>query len=87
MPNASNPQRAPAVYVLPEKAHLELVEMREHLRLMARLAEPGTAASDHHNVLRAHAMAWWFKRVGRDIGRVLDATYWSAEVQALNPRA
>lgn len=67
-------KRAPALYTLPEKAHLELVEMEAHLRLMARLAEPGTAASDAANRLHPHAMAWWFKRFRRDVRRVLDAT-------------
>ena len=81
MHDASHPRRSPAVYVLPEKAHLELVEIRAHLRLMARLSEPGTAASDHDTLLHPHALAWWFKRFERDIGRVLKATHWSAEVQ------
>jgi hypothetical protein len=85
MHNASNPQRPPAVYVLPEKAHLELVELREHLRLMGRLAEPGTAASDHDNLLQPHALAWWFKRLRRDVDRILKSTYWSAELQDRAP--
>jgi hypothetical protein len=86
MHNASNPQRLPAVYVLPEKAHLELVEMRAHLRLMSRLAEPGTVASDHDNLLQPDAMAWWFKRLNRDIDRILKSTYWSEELQERETR-
>ena len=45
MHDATRPQRPPAVFVLPEKSHLELVELREYMRVMGRLAEPGTAAS------------------------------------------
>ncbi|MGO4550084.1 XAC0095 family protein [Lysobacter sp. 2RAF19] len=75
-------KRPPAVYALPEKAHLELVELREHMRVMGRLAEPGTeASSGYDKLLRSHSFAWIFKRIGRDITRVLDSTYWSAEVQ------
>ena len=81
MSDNSNPRRPPAVYALPERAHLELVELREHMRLMGRLAEPVTAASDHDHTLHPHALAWMCKRIGRDIGRVLKATYWSADVQ------
>jgi hypothetical protein len=76
-------KQAPAVYALPEKAHLELVEMHEHLGLLVRLAEPGTAASNCDTVLHPHAMSWWFKRFRRDIARVLKATHYSPE---LNPR-
>ena len=64
-------QHAPVMYALPEKAHLELVEMHEHLGLLERLAEPGTAASNCNTVLHPHAMSWWFKRLRRDIARVL----------------
>ena len=82
MRNASSEQRpAPVVYALPEKAHLELVEIHEHLRLLARLTEPGTAASDHDNLLRPTAMAWWFKRLRRDVRRILNSTHFSSELQ------
>ena len=65
--------QTPVMYALPEKAHLELVEMHEHLGLLVRLAEPGTAASNCNTVLHPHAMSWWFKRLRRDIARVLKA--------------
>ena len=79
-------KQAPAQYVLPEKAHLELVEMHEHLRLLERLAEPGTAASLWNTVLHPHAMAWWFKRLRRDVARVLRATQYSAELNSRETR-
>ena len=83
MKNDSIPrQHAPAMYALPEKAHLELVEMHEHLRLLERLAEPGTAASNCDNVLHPHAMSWWFKRLRRDVARVLKATHFSPELNS-----
>jgi hypothetical protein len=81
MQHALSEQRPPAVYVLPEKAHLELVEMLEHLRLLSKLLEPGTNASAHDAVLKPHALAWWVKRLRRDVRRVLDATYFSSELQ------
>ena len=86
MHDATRPQRPPAVYVLPEKSHLELVELRDHMRLMGRLAEPGTSASADANAVRPHALAWVFKRIGRDVERILKSTYWSAEVQDRAPR-
>ena len=75
-------QKAPAMYALPEKAHLELVEMHEHLRLLERLAEPGTAASLWNTALHPHAMAWWFKRLRRDVARVLKSTHCSPELNS-----
>ncbi|MUV14123.1 XAC0095 family protein [Noviluteimonas gilva] len=82
MQDAARPQRPLAVYVLPERSHLELVELREYMRVMGRLAEPGTsAASGYDKSLRPHSFAWVFKRVERSIGRVLKTVYWSAEIQ------
>src|SRR4249919_2292070 len=77
-------ERAPAVYALPEHAHVELVQLREHLRLMVQLTDVGTRASAHDARLRPDAMAWWFLRLSRDISAIVDATYWSdALAQAL----
>ena len=81
MHDESTKQRsAPAVLVLPEKSHFELVELRDHMRLLGRLAEPGPASIDDDKRLRPHAFAWVFKRIGRDIERVIKSTYWSADV-------
>lgn len=70
--------QSPTVLVLPESAHLDLVQMRDHLRLLAKLTDTGTAASDHDKLFRADALAWWFTRLARDLGEIVDATYWSA---------
>ena len=74
MPRA---HETPTVFVIPDHAHLELVQIRDHLRLLTRLTEPGTAASDHDMQLRPHAMSWWFSRLSRDIDHILEETYWS----------
>ena len=68
---------APTVYVLPEQAHLALVQMRDHLRLLARLTDTGTEASRHDAVLRPDAMAWCFSRLARDLDDIVGVTYWS----------
>jgi len=71
---------APTVFALPEHAHLELIQIRDHLRLLTLLSETGTNASRHDALLQPHALAWWFSRLSRDIDAIVDATYWSAEV-------
>jgi hypothetical protein len=70
---------APTVYVIPDHAHLALVQIRDHLRLLTRLTETGTEASAHDAHLRPDAMAWWFSRLSRDIDGILEETYWSAD--------
>jgi hypothetical protein len=77
---------APTVLVLPESAHLDLIQIRDHLRLLARLTDTGTAASEHDNLLRPDSLAWWFSRLARDLEEIVDATYWSADVAASTPR-
>ena len=77
--------RAPAVYALPEHAHVELVQLREHLRLMVHLTDVGTLASAHDARLRPDALAWWFQRLARDISAIVEATYWSATVAEAPP--
>ena len=72
--------QSPTVLVLPESAHLDLVQMRDHLRLLAKLTDTGTAASDHDKLFRADSLAWWFTRLALDLGEILDATYWSGDV-------
>ncbi len=83
-PGAPN-ERAPTVYALPEHAHVELVQLREHLRLMAQLTDVGTVASAYDARLRPDALAWWFLRLSRDIGAIVESTYWSEAVAAAAP--
>ena len=73
---------APKLYALPEYAYAELIQLREHLRLMAQLTNPGAAPSALDAELRPEAFAWWFSRLSRDISGVVDATYWYNEVAA-----
>ena len=73
-------QPAPTVFAIPEHAHLELIQIRDHLRLLTLLSETGTNASRHDALLHPHALAWWFSRLSRDIDAIVEATYWSAEV-------
>ena len=71
--------QSPTVLVLPESAHLDLIQMRDHLRLLAKLTDTGTAASDHDKLFRADSLAWWFSRLARDLSEIVDATYWSGD--------
>ncbi|MGO4550587.1 XAC0095 family protein [Lysobacter sp. 2RAF19] len=50
-------------------------ELRDHLRLMGQLSESGTAASFDSSMVRPHALAWMFKRVKRDVERILKSTH------------
>ena len=79
------PHPAPTVYALPEHAHVELIQLRDHLRLMAQLTEVGSNASRHDARLRPDALAWWFSRLSRDIDAVVNATYWVKEVAESDP--
>ena len=76
------PQRAPTVYALPEAAHVELVQLRDHLRLMAQLTAVGSHASSHDARLRPDALAWWFSRLQKDIDAIVAASSFSTEVAA-----
>ena len=69
---------APTVYVITEQAHLELIQLRDHLRLMAKLTQPGSNASRHDVLLHPHALAWWFSRMSKDVDDIVDAAFWSA---------
>ena len=68
---------ASAGFVIPEDAHVELIQLHQHLRLQAWLADIGGPASREDAHLRPDALAWWFTRVCRDIERIVEATYWS----------
>ncbi|MUV15503.1 XAC0095 family protein [Noviluteimonas gilva] len=73
---------APIVYTLPEYAHVELIQLRDHLRLMAQLTECGGNASRLDARLRPDALAWWFSRLSRDVGWIVAATTNMAEAAA-----
>ena len=42
--------RDPAVFVIPAEAHLELIKVRDHLRLMTRFVEPGSVAMHERHI-------------------------------------
>ena len=69
---------APREYILPETAHLELIQLRDHLKLLVQLTDTGGNASRHDTLLRPDALAWWFSRLARDIDGIVDATSCSA---------
>ena len=69
---------APSVFVLPDEAHLELIKVRDHLRLMTRFVEPGSVALDDC-VLHPHALSFWFTTLWRTLDECLRATYWSGD--------
>jgi hypothetical protein len=70
---------APNVFAIPEHAHVELIQMRDHLRLLAFLSASGSTASRHDATLQPDALAWWFSRLSRDIDEIVEATYWPAD--------
>jgi hypothetical protein len=63
-------------YVLPEDAHLALVQARDHLRLLARLTEPRIAADDDELPLSPLALAHCFDRLARDLDDIVNAARW-----------
>ena len=73
----ARPTTTPAAWLLPEPAHLSLIQMRDHLRLLARLTDTGAAASDAAAKVTSEAMAWCFSRLARDLDDVIDAAHWS----------
>jgi len=74
------PQRPSTVYAIPEAAHTNLVQLRDHLHLMAKLTAVGTNASRHDAKLRPDALAWWFSRLHKEIDAVLAVTCFSSKL-------
>ena len=73
--------KAPFPELLARDAVL-LDEVSDHLRLLAKLTDTGTAASDYDNLFRPDSLAWWFSRLARDLEAVVDAAYWSEPAAA-----
>ena len=63
-------------YVLPEDAHLALVQTCDQLRLLARLTEPGHAADDDELSLSPLALAHCFDRLASELDGIVDAAQW-----------
>ena len=80
MGNSSTPHDGtPTVFCIPEEAHFEMVKMRDFMRVMSRLVQPGTAAGDYDFVLRPYALSWLITQLWTELDRVIEATYWSAD--------
>ena len=66
---------APRTYALNEQAHACLVEVRNHLRLLAILTAPDEASSDQDATYHAEALSSFFARLARDVEAVFQATH------------
>lgn len=64
-------------YLLPEDAHLALLLTRDHLRLLALLADP-SALAEPDLMLSRGALAECFWRLAGDLDKVADAAVWPA---------
>lgn len=60
--------------IIPPAAHLCLIQMRDHLRLLASLTDHGTVASDLAHSVRPDAMAWCFSSLARDLDAIIVAS-------------
>lgn len=72
--------QTPTVLVVAESAQLTLIQMRDHMRLLARLTETGTVASAYDNLLRPDSLAWWFSRLARDLEEIVEEIHYDHEV-------
>ena len=70
---------AATMFSMPEDAHVCLVEMRNHLRLLAMLTDPDGNTGRPEATFQAHALAWCFSRLERDVDAVVQATTVSSD--------
>ncbi|MBF6025388.1 XAC0095 family protein [Lysobacter niastensis] len=63
-------------YLLTENAHLELLQVRDQLRLLARLTEPVASGDAAELALSPLALAHCFERLAIDLDGVIDAARW-----------
>ncbi|WP_425489309.1 XAC0095 family protein [Noviluteimonas gilva] len=80
------PQK-PTVLVVAESSQLTLIQMRDHMRLLSRLTETGTAASSYDNLFRPDALAWWFSRLARDLEELLKGIRYDHELASRHAAA
>ena len=84
MHKSPHPQfQSTAHYIIPEPSHIVLVQMRDHLRLMAHLVSDTITASGT-NPLTPEALAWCFSHMAHDLDDIVGTTDWMAppDVQA-----
>lgn len=71
------PHPTPDGYLLPEDAHLALLQTRDQLRLLAVLADP-RGFDDPELRLSSGALAECFRRLAGDLDGVVKAAVWPA---------
>ncbi|MCC8362835.1 hypothetical protein LK996_07060 [Lysobacter sp. A6] len=76
----SDAPRASTVFAITEAAHTELVQLRDHLRLMAQLTAVGTNASRHDARLRPDALAWNFSRMAKELDGIVASSSFSTQL-------
>jgi hypothetical protein len=64
---------APVAWLLPEDAYCALIEARDQMRLMARLAAPRVALEPEEVPLSTTALSQCFDRVARELDTVVQA--------------
>lgn len=72
----------PMAYQLPEAEYRALIRARDHLRLLARLIEPGGFAEDEVLPLSAFALARCFQRFSDDLDDIVSVARWPSEQRA-----
>ena len=70
--------QAPAVYINLVAAYITLVQMRDYLRFLAKVSEPGSD-DDQEALFHPRALAWGFASMASDLSEVADAVRWSAD--------
>ncbi|MUV15338.1 XAC0095 family protein [Noviluteimonas gilva] len=73
-----NPQRT--VLVVSETAKFDLIRLREHLRLLSKLTDTGTAASGYDQLLHPDALGWWFSRIARDLDEIVEEIHYCPDI-------
>ncbi|MCT8358501.1 hypothetical protein NLA05_19965 [Xanthomonas citri pv. anacardii] len=73
-------------YYLPEGAQYRLQQLRDHMRFLARLAQPRTQAEEHARqpVIRMDELAFCLELLAEQVGRVLDEVE-SAVIEGTHP--
>ena len=72
------PRRTATVFVASEEAHLELIKLRAHTRLMARVVDPN-AVTLQECPLHPMALCWSYATITRALDEYLAATHWSGD--------
>ena len=73
-PRARAKPATPGVVIISHSAHQALVQMRDHLRLLACFTDHGTLANHLAIRMQPEAMAWCFSRMARDLDEVIGAS-------------